>query len=64
MVTGLRPQDEVAGSMRFRGDGGDSLSSTETDVWIVIVESADSKAHLVLRFETLAAEFAMAWNRF
>ena len=58
VVTGLRPQEEAAGSMRFRGDGGDSLSSTKTDVWIVIVESADSKAHLVLRFETLAAEFA------
>ena len=57
VVTGLRPQDEVAGSMRFRVDGGDSLSSTETDVWVVIVESADSKAHLVLRFETLTAEF-------
>ena len=56
VVTGLRPRDEVAGSIRFRDDGGDSLSSTETDVWIVIVESADSKHHLVLRFETLTAE--------
>ena len=57
VVTGLRPQDEAAGSMRFRDDGGDSLSSMETNVWIVVVESADSKAHLVLRFETLTAEF-------
>ncbi len=56
VVTGLRPQDEVAGSIRFRNDGGDSLSGTETDVWIVIVESADTNAHLVLRFETLAEE--------
>ena len=64
VVTGLRPQEETAGSMRFRGSSSDSLASVETDVWIVIVESADSKAHLVLRFETLAAEFAMAWNRF
>ena len=58
VVTGLRPQEEAAGSMRFRGSSSDSLASVETEVWIAIVESADSKAHLVLRFETLAAEFA------
>ena len=57
VVTGLRPRDEAAGSIRFGDDGGDSLSSTETNVWIVVVESADSKAHLVLRFDALTAEF-------
>ncbi len=56
VVTGLRPQDEAVGSIRFGDDGGDSLSSTETDVWIVVLKSVDAKAHLVLRFETLAEE--------
>ncbi|MDE0463875.1 MAG: SH3 domain-containing protein [Caldilineaceae bacterium] len=57
VVSGLRPGEEVAGSIRF-GDGGDGRpSGRETIVWIVVVESADSDAHLVLRFEVLAAEF-------
>lgn len=55
--TGLRAQDEAAGSIRFGDDGSDSLSSTETEVWLVVLESAEAKAHLVLRFETLTAEF-------
>ena len=54
---GLRPQGEVAGSIRF-GGGGDRPSGAETTVWIVIVESVDAEAHLVLRFETLEDEFA------
>ena len=57
VVTGLRPQDEAAGSIHFGDDGGDNLSSTETEVWLVVLESAEAKAHLVLRFETLTAEF-------
>lgn len=57
VVRGLRRLDEVAGSIRFRDDGGSSRSGTEISVWIVIVESADSEAHLVFRFETLTAEF-------
>jgi len=57
VVSGLRPGEEVAGSIRF-GEGGDGRpSGRETIVWIVVVESADSDAHLVLRFEVLAAEF-------
>ena len=56
VVSGLRPQEEVAGSIRFR-EGGDRPSGTETIVWIVVVESADAETHLVLRFETLADEF-------
>ena len=54
-VTGLRPQGEVAGSIRFR-EGGDDPADAEKVVWIVIVESADAEAHLVLRFEILAEE--------
>ena len=56
VIAGLRPQEEVAGSIRFR-EGGDRPSGTETIVWIVVVESADAETHLVLRFETLADEF-------
>ena len=57
VVSGLRPQEEVAGSIRF-GEGGDGRpSGRETIVWIVVVASADSDAHLVMRFEVLAAEF-------
>ena len=57
VVSGLRPQEEVAGSIRFGGGGDGRLSGRETIVWIAVVESADSDAHLVLRFEVLAAEF-------
>ena len=57
VVSGLRPQEEFSGSIRFRDGGGDRLSGRETIVWIAVVESADSDAHLVLRFEVLAAEF-------
>ena len=57
VLSGLRPQGEVAGSVRF-GGGGDRPSGAETTVWIVIVESVDAEAHLVLRFETLEDEFA------
>lgn len=56
VIAGLRPQEEVAGSIRFR-EGGDRPSGTEIIVWIVVVESADAETHLVLRFETLADEF-------
>ncbi|MCY3900415.1 MAG: SH3 domain-containing protein [Caldilineaceae bacterium] len=57
VVSGLRPQEEFAGSIRFRDGGGDRPSGRETIVWIVVVESADAETHLVLRFETLADEF-------
>ncbi|MXX25136.1 MAG: SH3 domain-containing protein [Caldilineaceae bacterium SB0668_bin_21] len=57
VISGLRPQEEFSGSIRFGGGGGDRPSGRETIVWIVVVESADSDAHLVLRFEVLAAEF-------
>ena len=56
-VTGLRPQGEAAGSIRFREGGGDVTADAEKVVWIVIVESANAEAHLVLRFEVLAEEF-------
>ena len=57
VVSGLRPQEEFAGSIRFGDGGGDRPSGRETIVWIVVVESADAETHLVLRFETLADEF-------
>ena len=57
VVSGLRPQEEFAGSIRFRDGGGDRPSGRETIVWIVVVESADSETHLVLRFVVLADEF-------
>ncbi len=57
VVSGLRPQEEFSGSIRFRDGGGDRPSGRETIVWIVVVESADSETHLVLRFVVLADEF-------
>ncbi len=56
VVTGLRPQGEAAGSIRF-DEGGNGLGGEKTAVWVVIVESADAEAHLVFRFEILAEEF-------
>ncbi|MDE0199116.1 MAG: SH3 domain-containing protein, partial [Caldilineaceae bacterium] len=57
VVSGLRPHEEVAGSIRFGDGGGDRPTGRETIVWIVVVASANSDDHLVLRFEVLAAEF-------
>ena len=57
VVSGLRPQEEFSGSIRFRDGGGDRPSGRETIAWIVVVESANSETHLVLRFVVLADEF-------